>query len=154
MGFDIFKRKASKQQPSNNQSISNSRISDASIQISNAGENISQVQQGSLSTESHQTLSLEEVIHLFQVIESSIKSANLADIDKRTLADYLGTASKEVQQSNPNKDVITQRLKRISSLFSSINETSDEGETLWKTVKPKLLSIAGYLGIAKSLIGL
>jgi len=156
MGFkDIFRRKAQTPElPTTNQSISHSHISNAAIQISNAGGNVSQRQQGSLSTESAQTLSPEEIVALFQAMESSIQSANLAEIDKRTLTEYLSTASKETQQPEPNKEFITQHFKRVSNLFSSINETSEEGKTLWATICPKLLSIASYFGIAKSLIGL
>jgi hypothetical protein len=144
----LFKRK-----PSHSQSISGSEITGSQVQMAQAGENLTQSQQGNQSAQQKQGLTTTEVMAIFTKIEAAIQTTNLSQEEMKKAINYLNAAKQEAQESEPDKELVAKNLKRMGDTLKMANETTNAGKTLWETVQPMLAPLVDWLGLGKHLIG-
>jgi hypothetical protein len=106
------------------------------------------------STSEEKPLTQEKIIDLLAEIEQLIrKSAELPEAEKEKSLQYLGTAKEEAKQTEPDKDLIAKSLKRMAETLKTTSETVASTKTLWDSVKPILLALPSWLGVAKNFLG-
>lgn len=139
----------SNKQPSQSQSISGTSINNSSVSQNLALEegNISAVQLQSLSGSGNEKLSIQEMSALLEQIACFVQGEQLTEADKVKILRYLGAAQEEMQEEEPNKDLVGGNLKRMAESIKLSDEALAAGQNLWVRVKPLLIPLTGWLGI-------
>ncbi|MDX2254368.1 MAG: hypothetical protein NW214_02530 [Pseudanabaenaceae cyanobacterium bins.39] len=135
---------------SQSQSIINSPISGQNVQSSG---NSSQIQIGNQSSQNTLQISLREVIDLLTEVEKMIQASHLPIEDKNKVGAYINVTKLEVQESNPDKSLAANNLKKVSETIKSANDTVLNTKQLWTNLQPLLLQIGEWLDVPKNFFG-
>ena len=144
----LFKRK-----PDQSQSISGANITGAQVQQGQAGRDLTQAQQGNQAEIQNQGMTADDVVALLSQVEAMVRAAQMPEASKTKAIAYLGAAQQEATEPEPDKELVAKNLKRMGDTLTTANETVTAGKTLWQTVKPVLLPLASWLGVAASFLG-
>lgn len=144
----------SKEKPSQSQSISGAQISGSQVQLGQAEGNMAQSQQGNQAAIAEQALTATDVVKLLAEIETLVQQSALPEEEKGKATAYLTAAKQEVEQKEPDKELVAKNLKRASDTIKNASETVEAGKKLWETLQKMLPLIVTWLGVAKSLLGL
>jgi len=99
-------------------------------------------------------LTQQEVIQLLAQIEQLIQSASqLSKATKEKSLKYLGAAVEEAQSNEPDKLLAAGNLKRMAETLKLTSETVTATGCLWKNVKPLLMQLPNWLGVAQNFFG-
>lgn len=122
-----------------------------------------QAGQGDYSTQKMETnvvasgekqLTQEDVIRMLAQIEQLVGATpELPEAAKEKLLKYLGAAKEEAQTKEPDKQLAAGSLKRVAETLKTTSETVASTKNLWENVKPILLELPAWLGVAKSFFG-
>lgn len=107
--------------------------------------------QAATSTEKH--LTQPDVIQMLVQIERLIQSADLPTETKEEATSYLGAAKKATEKAEPKKDVAAVNLKTMAETLQTASKTVESSKSLWENVKPILMQLPGWLGVAKGFFG-
>lgn len=144
----------SREKPSQSQSISSSQISGSQVQLAQAEGDLSQMQQGNQATDGEQAMTAVEALGVLEKIGEMVKASGLPEAKKEEAIAYLNAAQKETQQSEPDKELVAKNLKRMGDTLKTAGDTVDAGKSLWEKVQPMFITLVGWLGVAKSFLGL
>jgi hypothetical protein len=144
----------SREKPSQTQSVTGSQISSSQVQLGQADGNLNQVQQGNQATDSEQAMTAVEAWEVLEKIGEVLKGSGLPETKQEEAIAYLNAAQKETQQPEPDKELVAKNLKRMGETLKAAGDTVDAGKSLWEKVQPILLTLIGWLGTAKSFLGL
>lgn len=151
----LFSKKQStpkmlKQKPFQSFTISDSQFS--GVQIGQASENLTQVQQNTQSSAEKQ-LTPTQVVELIAQIEFLFLNSNLSDVSKKRALKHLDYAKDAVQEEQPDKYIAAKSLQKAVQFLKETNETTDVGQGVWQKLEPIAKQLTPWLGIAeKSLI--
>lgn len=144
----------SKDKPFQSQSINGSHLSGSQVQMGQAeGGNVTQIQQGNQANVAEATTT-DELMKSLELVEQLLRTARLPDTVKEEAIAYLTTAKREVKQAEPDKELVAKTLKRMGETVKTADDTVKAGKGLWETIKPILVPLIGWLGTAKSLLGI
>ena len=139
--------------PSQSQSITGTQISGSQVQMTQAEQNATATQSGSLA--SAQTgLTEAEVVRLLVELESAIKAAQLPAAQETRALNYMQSAKQEVQEEEPDKDLVAKNLKRVGDALEGVDQATDTGKKLWEKGVAVFEAISPWLGPAAALLGL
>lgn len=135
------------------QGISNSQISGAQLQFGQAERDLEQTQQSDRLVIAKQEIATKAFIEGLNQIADLLKESNLPDTRKTEATNYLNAATQEIQQPEPDKELIAKNLKRMGDTLKTANDTVEAGKGLWEKIQPMLLPLVGWLGTARSFLG-
>lgn len=92
-------------------------------------------------------------MRLLAEIEILVQQSMLPEREKGKATAYLTSAKEEVEQKEPDKELVAKNLKRASDTIKNTSETVEAGKNLWETLQKMLPPIVTWLGVAKSLLG-
>lgn len=144
----------SREQPFQAQSITGTQISGSQVQLGQADGDLNQVQQGNQGMDGNQAMTTMEALAVLDRIGDLVKGAGLPVAMQEEAIAYLNAAQKETQQPEPDKELVAKNLKRMGDTLKTAGDTVEAGKVLWEKVKPILLPLVGWLGAAKSFLGL
>lgn len=135
-------------QPSQSQSISGASITGSSVNqnLASGEGNISVTQIQSSSDSGNKGLSIQEMLELLGKLESFVQDEALSEAEKVKILRYLGAAQEEIQEEEPNKELVSASLKRMAESVKLADEALSAGQSLWGRVQPLLMPLAGWLG--------
>ena len=99
-------------------------------------------------------LSASDAVDLIIQIEKLIEMSGVSLDTKEEAIAYLGAARKAAQKDNPNKQITQINLKEVCNTLEVASKTVESGKSLWENVKPILIQLVGWLGVAKGFFGL
>lgn len=118
------------------------------------GNNNQQIMRTSLAAPDEKQLTQQEVIQMLAQIEQLVEDdPELPEVDKEKSLKYLGAAKEEAQANEPDKHLAAGNLKRVTDTLKTASETVASSKSLWENVKPILVQLPGWLGVAKSFFG-
>ena len=82
---------------------------------------------------------MEQLVQEFPQIRATIKQKSLR---------YLLAASEEAQDKEPDKQRTAPNLKRMAETLKNTSETVVATKTLWENLKPILVGLSTWLGVA------
>ncbi|MBD2000023.1 hypothetical protein H6G00_25995 [Leptolyngbya sp. FACHB-541] len=132
------------------QSISNSQIF-GGIQGAQ-GNDIQQSQLTNSGNASNQVDQDKARIILEQLSEL-LKNSSLPEMLKEDSTVYLDAARKAINRDEPNKELIKVNLKGMAETLQDASNTVEESKALWDRVKPALVQLISWLGVAKNYFG-
>lgn len=98
-------------------------------------------------------LTQAEVIELLAQIEVMIHQAELPAHVKEESALYLGAAKKATEKDEPKKALAAENLKSMAETVQTASKTVESSKSLWENMKPILLQLPTWLGVAKGFFG-
>lgn len=143
----------SQEKPSQSQTISGVHISGSQVQLGQAEGNLVQSQQDNQAAIAEQEMTATDLVKLFAEIEALVQQSSLPEAEKGKAIAYLTAAKEEVEQQEPDKELVAKNLKRASDTIKTTSETVESGKKLWETIQEILPPIVTWLGVAKSLLG-
>jgi phosphoenolpyruvate synthase/pyruvate phosphate dikinase len=117
------------------------------------GNNNQQIMETHTIASAEKQLDTAEVVVLLTQIEKLIQSAELPVENKEEAITYLNAAKKATEKEQPNKEIVKINLKGVSETLETASKTVESSKSLWEAVKPILLQLPGWLGVAKSFFG-
>lgn len=142
----------SQEKPFQSQSISGVHVSGSQIQLGQAEGNLAQSQQDNQAAITEHGITTADIVKSFAEIEALVLQSSLPEAEKEKAIAYLIAAKEEVEQQEPDKDLVAKNLKRASNTIKTTSETVESGKKLWETVQKILPPIVTWLGVAKSLL--
>jgi hypothetical protein len=143
----------SKEKPSHSQSISGVGISGSQIQLGQAEGNLAQSQQDNQAAIEEQGITATDIVKLFVEIETLVRQSALSEAERGKAIAYLTAAKEEVEQEEPDKELVAKNLKRASDTIKTTSETVESGKKLWETIQKILPPVLVWLGVTKRLLG-
>ena len=118
------------------------------------GDQNQQSMETNVTASDEKQLTQQEVIQMLAQIEELVKgNSELPEADKEKSLKYLGAAKEEAQATEPDKQLAAGNLKRGVDTLKTASEAVASGKTLWENIKPILVQLPGWLGVAKSFFG-
>jgi hypothetical protein len=117
------------------------------------GNNNQQTQDTNTVVFPQKIITQAEVIQLLIQIEGIIHASELPVDVKEDITLYLRTAKKAAEKEEPKKDVAVVNLKSMAETIETTSKTVESGKKIWENIKPILVQIAPWLGVAKSFFG-
>lgn len=117
------------------------------------GNNNQQTMETHTSAFTEKQLDKAEVVALLAQIEKLIQNAELPAETKEEAASYLSAAKKATEKEQPNKEIAKVNLKGMADTLKTASETVASSKSLWENVKPILMQLPVWLGVAKSFFG-
>lgn len=118
------------------------------------GDNNQQTQETNVAASNEKQLTQQEVIQMLAQLEELVGgNPELPEADKEKSLRYLGAAKAEAQEPEPDKQLAAGNLKRMTDTLKTASETVASSKSLWENVKPILIQLPGWLGVAKSFFG-
>jgi hypothetical protein len=108
------------------------------------GQNITQSQIVATGNQ----LETTSILDALKQLSDLIQTAPVPESVKQTANQYLEAAKAEVQQQQPDKELIAKSLNRMTETLDAADKTVDSGKRFWKLIKPLLVKIATWLGAA------
>jgi hypothetical protein len=138
--------KLMKQKPFQSFTISDSQLS--GVQIGQASENLTQVQQNTQTTAEKQ-LTPTQVVELIAQIEFLFLNSHLSDVSKKQALKHLDYAKDAVQEEQPDKIIAAKSLQKAVQVLKQANETLDVDQGVWQKLDPIVKQLTPWLGIAE-----
>lgn len=139
------------EKPSQSQSIIGSSVS--ASQVGQAGANLYQSQINPPAPIEIELTAVEVIEYLRKIEELLLQDKNLPKPEKETALHYLDAAKKETKQKEPDKEIAAKNLKRVSDTVKTTSETVKTVKELWNNMKPILIRLHSWLGVAKNFFG-
>jgi hypothetical protein len=95
----------------------------------------------------------EQAIELLAQIETLLKNTQESSRAKEVIeeaADYTSMAKKEAQKKEPRKLLVLGNLEGAITLLKNLNTGTESAKELISNLKPYVLKLAGWLGVAAS----
>ena len=90
-------------------------------------------------------LTPKEVVKLLAAIEAEIRESSLDAPVKEKALKRLDAATDEVQEQEPDKQVVAGKLKRMTETLAEAGKTSAAAKKVLDNIKPILVQIGGWL---------
>lgn len=135
--------------------------------MSNNPDGITQSNSGSMSggmqaaigNQNKQTMSSEgasssdmptqaEIVELLVQIQQIIQQSELPEIAKGKIAKYVETAKVEAEEKEPDKQLVSKNLERVTKSLEEIDKTVDTSKRVFGKVVPLLVKVASWIGAA------
>lgn len=94
-----------------------------------------------------------DVVQLLATIASMIDQAELPADIKEELSLYVGAAKKATEKAEPKKVLASENLKSMVETLQTTSTTVESTKTLWENMKPLLIQLPAWLGVAKGFFG-
>lgn len=117
------------------------------------GDHNQQTMETNVAASVEKQLDKAEVVALLVEIEKLIQGAEILAEIKEEAASYLSAAKKATEKEQPNKEIVKVNLKGMAETLETASKTVASGKSLWENVKPILMQLPGWLGVAKSFFG-
>jgi uncharacterized protein YjbI with pentapeptide repeats len=104
-------------------------------------------QHNQADTNTREQITKAEVIKLLAELEQKIVSSELPEETKKKTLNRLTTVSDDVQEKEPNKELVTGNLKKVTETLAQASKSTEEAKKLWDNVQPILKTIAKWLGV-------
>ena len=112
-----------------------------------AGRDVNVTQQMSLG-EAAEAITQEQAIEILSQIEELIKAANLPEEVVSEAAKYVSKAKEEATEEKPEQSIIVRHLERATSVLKKAELTAGAVKNLVDKLKPLILKLVGWLGVA------
>lgn len=89
-----------------------------------------------------------EVVNLLTQIEQLIQNSNISDIEKAKSQKYLNSAKTEVEEKEPDKELVSKNLERVAKNLETVDKTLDTSKKIFEKAVPLIKKIAIWLGAA------
>lgn len=132
------------------------------ISQSNSGS-MSGGMQAAIGNHNKQTMSNEdsapniptqaEVVELLAQIEQLIQSAELPEAVKEKAKKYVETAKIEAEEKEPDKQLISRNLERVTKNLKEADKTVDASKRIFEKIVPLVVRIVSWLGTAAAALG-
>lgn len=99
---------------------------------------------------SKDSLTSTEVVELILEIEELFHNSDLSDSNKKKAIRHLKSANEVAQEEKPDKEFVAKSLLRATKVLEEAENTIDAGTSLWNKVKPIILRLSPWLGVAAS----
>lgn len=109
------------------------------------GSNNSQVMNSTGSTKSNE-LSQAEAVEILEQIKVLINNSLIPEMAKGKAATYVEAAKIEAEEENPDKQLISRNLERVTKNLEEVDKTVDAGKSILSKVIPLTLKLAAWLG--------
>ena len=134
------------------QSISGSNIY-GGLQASQGDNNQLTMNTSVDSSPEEKQLTQSEVIQLLAQIKAMINQAELPSEIKEESALYLGAAMKATEREEPKKALAAENLKSMVETVQTASKTVESSKSLWENMKPLLIQLPAWLGVARGFFG-
>lgn len=89
-----------------------------------------------------------EVVDLLAQIERIIRDAELPEVATSKATKYIEAAKVEAGESEPDKQLISKNLERVTKNLEEVDKTVDVSKRIGEKVVPLVIRIASWLGMA------
>lgn len=89
-----------------------------------------------------------EVVNLLTQIEQLIQNSGVSDIEKAKSQKYLDSAKTEVEEKEPDKELVSKNLERVAKNLETVDKTLDTSQKIFEKAVPLIKKIAIWLGAA------
>ena len=89
-----------------------------------------------------------EVVNLLTQIEQLIQNSDISDIEKTKSKKYLDTAKTEIEEKEPDKELVSKNLERVAKNLETVDKTLDTSKKIFEKSIPLIKKIAIWLGAA------
>ena len=117
------------------------------------GNNNQQTMATTITAPTEKQLDKAEVVASLVEIEKLIQGAEIPAEIKEEAASYLSAAKKATEKEQPNKEIVKVNLKGMAETLETASKTVASGKSLWENIKPILMQLPAWLGVAKSFFG-
>ncbi|MBW4476647.1 MAG: CHAT domain-containing protein [Tolypothrix brevis GSE-NOS-MK-07-07A] len=118
------------------------------------GDYNQQTMQTKVVASDEKQLTQEEVIQMLAQVEQLLQATEeLPQGMKEKSLRYLETVKEEVQTTQPDKQFAAGNLKRMAETLKNAGDTVTSTKSIWENVKPILMQLSSWLGVAKSFFG-
>jgi hypothetical protein len=149
----MFNKKPPSDQLNQSQSLQNVQITNAAVQLSQAGRDAIATQSADLNQQ-QTAITAPTVVQLLEELEDAVIAAALpAPQQKKALA-YLEPAKLEAAETNPDRESIAQNLKKVSEAIEGLDKATEAGKNLWEKGQAVFGAIAPWLGVAAKFFGM
>ena len=87
-----------------------------------------------------------EVVNLLTQIEQLIQNSDISDIEKIKSQKYLDTAKIEVEEKEPDKELVSKNLERVAKNLETVDKTLDTSKKIFDKAVPLIKKVAIWLG--------
>jgi len=94
-----------------------------------------------------------EVVELLAQIEQLIQSAELPEAVKEKAKKYVETAKIEAEEKEPDKQLISRNLERVTKNLKEADKTVDASKRIFEKIVPLVVRIVSWLGTAAAALG-
>ncbi len=123
------------------------------LQASQGDDNQIAMKTSVASSSEEKQLTQSEVIQLLAQIEAMIHQAELPTDVKEESALYLGAAKKATEKEEPKKALAAENLKSMAETVQTASKTVESSKSLWENMKPLLIQLPAWLGVAQGFFG-
>jgi hypothetical protein len=100
-----------------------------------------------INTVAAQGMTKDDVIELLTFIENAIQTrTDLPDDLKQKSMRYLGAATEEAKEPEPDKQLMSSSLKKVSSTIAEASKTVESAKDFAAKVAPTMLKLGAWLG--------
>jgi hypothetical protein len=135
-----------------NQIVSGSNISGGVQALVGSGNQATQTNNMMTAVEEKQ-LTQAEVVSLLTKIEQLVKGAELSEEIVEEVIAYLSAAKKAVAREQPNKKAAQVNLQSMAETLETKSKTAGSAKSLYDNIKPILMQLPAWLGVAKNFFG-
>ena len=133
---------------SNNYYYSNTGDRNQAVQ----GNNNRVIQNNQEDTLDKEQLTQAQVSELLAEIEQQVKQSILSETVKQKAIMRLNSAADDIQEKEPDKQTAASNLKKFTATIKEASKTSEEAKKLLKSIKPVLIRLSKWLGVAIALL--
>jgi hypothetical protein len=102
---------------------------------------------GVINNEAAQGMNKDDVIELLTFIENAIQTrTDLPDDLKQKSMRYLGAATEEAKEPEPDKQLMSSSLKKVGSTIAEASKTVESAKDFAAKVAPTMLKLGAWLG--------
>jgi uncharacterized protein YjbI with pentapeptide repeats len=112
------------------------------------GDNNQTTQQNQADTDTREQITQAEVIKLLAELSQKIVSSELPEETKQKILNRLVNVSDDVQEKEPDKELVTGNLKKVTETLAQASKSTEEAKKLWDNVQPILETVGKWLGVA------
>ncbi|WP_348230319.1 hypothetical protein [Trichocoleus desertorum] len=89
-----------------------------------------------------------EVVELLAQIKQLISNSDLPGAVKEKATKHVEAANVEVEEEEPDKQLISKHLERVTKTIEEVDKTVDTSKRIFEKVVPLVVKVAGWLGTA------
>ena len=104
-----------------------------------------------MSNEGSPTLNVPtqaEVVELLAQIKQMISNSELPGVVKEKATKHVEAAKVEVEEEEPNRQLISKHLERVTKTIEEVDKTVDTSKRIYEKIVPLVVKVAGWLGTA------
>lgn len=89
-----------------------------------------------------------EVVELLAQIERIIQDAELPEVATNKATKYIEVAKIEAEESEPDKQLISKNLERVTKKLEEVDKTVDTSKRIFEKVVPLVMRISSWIDMA------